>query len=210
MNEAHIRGRIITYTMQQIRWYGIRNIRMDDIAKELGISKRTLYCLFTDKKSLVKVCLKIFSENGRRLLQRNPIYRKDVPISDALHVVNSYITTIYQISKVLLEELDSDITYRLTIDQEKYFWNSQLTKALEKCKSKICPVIENDTEQLSANILQLFYLNCINGNPYQSQLQIGYVFLKGLVYCDSINDMDNQVKHEWNKLLTILQNWERL
>mgnify|MGYP001256877958 CR=1 FL=1 len=55
--------------------YGIRSVTMDSIANELGISKRTLYEIFTDKDDLVmqaiqegskhhkKVCRKIISES---------------------------------------------------------------------------------------------------------------------------------------------------
>lgn len=33
--------------------YGVKSVTMDDIAKELGISKKTLYLTFTDKKDVV-------------------------------------------------------------------------------------------------------------------------------------------------------------
>ncbi|WP_430936593.1 TetR/AcrR family transcriptional regulator [Saccharicrinis sp. 156] len=33
--------------------YGIKSVSMDDIAKELGVSKKTLYQVFSDKKELV-------------------------------------------------------------------------------------------------------------------------------------------------------------
>ena len=37
---------------------GIKAVRMDDIAQELGISKRTLYEMFGDKEQLLYLCLK--------------------------------------------------------------------------------------------------------------------------------------------------------
>jgi AcrR family transcriptional regulator len=36
------------------RKYGIKSITMDDVAKELGISKKTLYQYVSDKKDLYK------------------------------------------------------------------------------------------------------------------------------------------------------------
>ena len=38
--------------------YGIKSVTMDDLARSLHISKKTLYQHFTDKKDLVKTCLK--------------------------------------------------------------------------------------------------------------------------------------------------------
>lgn len=49
---------IIEYCTDQFVRYGIRSIRMDDIAEGLGISKRTIYELFGDKETLVTECIK--------------------------------------------------------------------------------------------------------------------------------------------------------
>lgn len=37
---------------------GIKSVRMDDIATQLGVSKRTLYEMFSDKKELLAECVK--------------------------------------------------------------------------------------------------------------------------------------------------------
>lgn len=44
--------------MQMFVRQGIKSVRMDDIAQELGVSKRTLYELFGDKEELLYLCLK--------------------------------------------------------------------------------------------------------------------------------------------------------
>ncbi|MBR5455303.1 MAG: TetR/AcrR family transcriptional regulator, partial [Rikenellaceae bacterium] len=36
---------------------GVKEVRMDDIAHELAMSKRTLYEVFADKRSLLEACL---------------------------------------------------------------------------------------------------------------------------------------------------------
>ena len=41
---------------------GIKSIRMDDIAKELGVSKRTLYELFEDKEELLYLSIRFMQE----------------------------------------------------------------------------------------------------------------------------------------------------
>ena len=52
-----IRERIIEEASRQFLNYGIRNVTMDGIAAELGISKRTVYETFKDKTELVYTCL---------------------------------------------------------------------------------------------------------------------------------------------------------
>ena len=45
---------IIEQATEMFRQLGIKAVRMDDIAHNLGVSKRTLYELFEDKMNLLK------------------------------------------------------------------------------------------------------------------------------------------------------------
>lgn len=49
---------IVGKAMQMFVRQGIKSVRMDDIAQELGVSKRTLYELFGDKEELLYLCLR--------------------------------------------------------------------------------------------------------------------------------------------------------
>ena len=57
MKEDIIKTGLIRITRNQIVKYGTRRVNMDDIVKEMGISKRTLYMIFKDKRSLIHTCL---------------------------------------------------------------------------------------------------------------------------------------------------------
>ena len=52
------RDYIIGKAMSMFVRQGIKAVRMDDIAQELGVSKRTLYEMFGDKEELLYLCLK--------------------------------------------------------------------------------------------------------------------------------------------------------
>jgi TetR/AcrR family transcriptional regulator, cholesterol catabolism regulator len=52
-----ITERIVEEATRQFFQYGIRNVTMDGIASELGISKRTVYENFKDKTALVRQCM---------------------------------------------------------------------------------------------------------------------------------------------------------
>lgn len=58
--------RIIEQAMQMFVSQGIRAVRMDDIAQQLGVSKRTLYELFGDKESLLYLAVDCYFEQMRR------------------------------------------------------------------------------------------------------------------------------------------------
>ena len=49
--------RILNESFQLFIQYGIRSITMDDIAKHMGISKRTIYENFRDKDDLLHAAL---------------------------------------------------------------------------------------------------------------------------------------------------------
>ena len=57
MKRGVTKEEIIHATQELIARNGIRAVRVDEIAQTLGISKRTLYEMFTDKNDLVSACL---------------------------------------------------------------------------------------------------------------------------------------------------------
>lgn len=60
------RERIIDQAMQMFVSQGIKSVRMDDIAQQLGVSKRTLYELFGDKEGLLYLAMERYSECNRQ------------------------------------------------------------------------------------------------------------------------------------------------
>lgn len=56
-SRSELRERIIQTAVEAFSTHGIKSITMDDIAASLGISKRTLYEVFSDKESLLEECI---------------------------------------------------------------------------------------------------------------------------------------------------------
>ena len=65
MKRGVTKEEIIHATQELIARNGIRAVRVDEIAQTLGISKRTLYEMFTDKNDLVSACLDAMSHQQR-------------------------------------------------------------------------------------------------------------------------------------------------
>ncbi len=57
MNSEHRINEIIIHALSVFQRYGIKSVSMDDIARHMGISKKTLYQYFNDKTQLVDVAL---------------------------------------------------------------------------------------------------------------------------------------------------------
>ncbi len=60
------KDRIVEQTMHMFVAQGIKSVRMDDIAQQLGVSKRTLYELFGDKEGLLYLAMTCYFEQHRK------------------------------------------------------------------------------------------------------------------------------------------------
>jgi AcrR family transcriptional regulator len=88
--------------------YGIKSITMDDAARELGISKKTLYGYFKDKDELVKC----FVEHHIRHMQEDmhKLQTSQVNAIEELLIVSKFITQY-------LKKVNPSVTY----DLQKYY-----------------------------------------------------------------------------------------
>ncbi len=76
--------RIIAHSAELFAKKGCKTITMDDIATSMGISKRTIYENFTDKKELLAACLNYFFE------------REDLDIKAILQSSENIIAAIFK------------------------------------------------------------------------------------------------------------------
>ncbi len=53
---------IVCHALEMFKLRGIKGVRMEDVSRELKISKRTLYEKFNDKEELLMECVKLNSE----------------------------------------------------------------------------------------------------------------------------------------------------
>jgi len=65
-----IRERIIEGASQLFKMYGTRSVTMDSLASHIGISKRTIYEVFSDKDDLLEGVLRKMAVKQRELIDR--------------------------------------------------------------------------------------------------------------------------------------------
>ena len=70
-HKNQVRSKIIDVASDMFLTKGIKTVKMDDVSKELGISKRTLYEFFNNKETLLLYCMKNMKE-------KENLYRKKV------------------------------------------------------------------------------------------------------------------------------------
>lgn len=59
----------MTTALDLFSQYGVKSVSMDDIARNIGISKRTIYEFFEDKETLLQEAIKTHNNNMRAILK---------------------------------------------------------------------------------------------------------------------------------------------
>lgn len=109
---------IIDGAEKLFRKNGLKSVTMDELARSLGMSKRTIYENFKDKDELIQSCLLKFSTDG--LARRNKILDSNSNVYEVM----------YQFAQLQHQEL-SGVNPVLFDDLRKYY-----SDLLAKSKSK--------------------------------------------------------------------------
>jgi TetR/AcrR family transcriptional regulator, cholesterol catabolism regulator len=89
--------------------YGVRSISMDDICRETGISRKTIYKLFTSKNNLVEKLLELEREHFEIIFNTDK-FDGEVNAIDILLMVSKDVNNKF-----------SDISPSMTFDLKKYY-----------------------------------------------------------------------------------------
>jgi AcrR family transcriptional regulator len=130
------RQRILEIAMAQFARFGVRTITMEDLARQAGISKKTIYQEFEDKKDLVKAVFAAILEQDRKRL------------AFILEQGDGVIEHLVQTSKLMRERLTS-INPLVILEVQKYFpeaWNLFESFKQETIQQDLIKVLERGKE----------------------------------------------------------------
>lgn len=105
--EHQISDRIKQKANDLIMQYGIRSVSMDDIAKALGISKKTIYQYFADKDELIEAVIKDKIEFTQNCCEKDKALAKD-----AVHEVF--------LAMQMMQEMFQNMNPSIIYDMEKF------------------------------------------------------------------------------------------
>ena len=130
LDRALVKDRIIKYASKAFAQKGIRQVKMDVMATELAISKRTLYELIEDKESLLLEVLKYNHSKKLQMLE---------DVRQSANNIMEIIVAFYEYSILQLERINI-----------KFFEDLQRTKGtieLPPCISALNEVNKLDTNR---------------------------------------------------------------
>lgn len=152
--------------------YGIKSVSMDDVSRELGISKKTLYQHFKDKDELVKKVIRMHMEHVASEMRK--IESQNVNAIEELFMVSKFITQY-------LKQLNPSVTY----DLQKYYpdiW-----------KSIYLNQREHVYEQVKENMVK-----GMKQGLYRSDLNIEVIAHFYLYRIEMANTIDLVVEHKYS------------
>jgi len=182
------RTRILEIAIEHFSKFGIRAVTMEDIARQCGISKKTIYLEFADKKDLVKAAFETLLNEDR---QR---------INFILETEDGVIEHLAKSSQVIRERLLS-INPVAILEVQKYFpeaWRMFEEYKVEVIMKDLIEVIEKGKKlgyfrpDIESNLLVKVRINQINSaldpenfnrpdfNLVEEQLVLLDLFLHGI------------------------------
>ena len=111
--------RILEKAHELFMRYGVRSVSMDDIAAQLGMSKKTLYQYYTDKEELVDAVLSEVLDKNR------------LECLDKRQVAENAVHEVFQAFD-MMQEMFSNMNPSIVFDLEKY--HPAVYKKLERHK----------------------------------------------------------------------------
>jgi AcrR family transcriptional regulator len=99
-----VKNKILTGAIQLYMRYGIKSLTMDDIARELGISKKTLYLYVTDKDDLVSQAMLSYL-NDEEFLCSQLFTDSSNPIGEMLEMIKWQFKNHGQLNQSALFDL---------------------------------------------------------------------------------------------------------
>jgi TetR/AcrR family transcriptional regulator, cholesterol catabolism regulator len=140
-----IRDRIIEGAAELFRTYGIKSVTMDSLATHLGISKRTIYEVFSDKDELLTGVLKCMAEKQKSLVKR------------VLDESENAIVAIFKLLEINTVHFQ-DLSPAFHADMKKYY-QDVLMKNVDKFE---VPDYRNNIQLIERGIKEKFFRKDLN------------------------------------------------
>ncbi len=123
--------------------YGIKNITMDEIAKHLGMSKKTIYQYYKDKDEMVHSIMQYKIEEDRIMCSKTYTESENLVV-EVFGIMKNLKDIIGNINPILFHELHKFYpnTWKLYED----FKNGFILESIERClnKGQVDGLVRND------------------------------------------------------------------
>lgn len=123
-----LRNRILKASMNEFLCKGVKSVKMDDIANSLGISKRTLYEIYSNKEELLLEAVKIHEEEYDSYMTKYASAPEHTVIDIIIEFYKKHIMNISNVSPSFFSELHKYKAVREYLENRR---NERFKNAIE-------------------------------------------------------------------------------
>lgn len=184
-----IKKRILKTAKAFIFEYGIRGWNMDEFAKEVGITKRTLYKYMNSKESLIEAALVDYIKETQKELadQLNHTADFNSGIHVILHIFPELVTKMQ--SKILEDIYKHYPSIEKTIFQNREEFSYEIIKFIQK--GKTLGIVRTEIKDMAiVEAVQAFILYYAKNNPDTLSIKLREsidLLLNGIIQGDKNN-----------------------
>jgi len=162
--------------------YGIKNLTMDDVAKELGMSKKTIYRFVENKSELVKLTLQNYLDAERKQLE-SVLKPAENSVDEMIQMVSYFYNQVRDFNPSALTDLQK--YYPETWDlYHKHRFHFILDRIEENVKSGVKQGVYRS--DLNADIISKVYIGGIDMLANQDLFPVKkYVYIE--IYKEYLN-----------------------
>lgn len=182
---------MIAYTSQALRQYGIRAVHMDDIAKSMSISKRTLYQAYVTKDNLINACLESYLNRIRNLFQ---IIRYNYPevLEYLWEISKTYIENLYRAECVFWLDVSKHLEYKYIYSSYNCIWADELEQMILACQKEKYVISNLNVSMFVKSFITLLYNGRIAECPYIMLHSSAYFMFRGIMTEQGIEQLDSK------------------
>lgn len=182
---------MIAYTSQALRQYGIRAVHMDDIAKSMSISKRTLYQAYVTKDNLINACLESYLNRIRNLFQ---IIRYNYPevLEYLWEISKTYIENLYRAECVFWLDVSKHLEYKYIYSSYNCIWADELEQMILACQKEKYVISNLNVSMFVKSFITLLYNGRIAECPCIMLHSSAYFMFRGIMTEQGIEQLDSK------------------
>ena len=189
------REAILRSTRQEISRNGISAFRVEEVARLLGMSKRTIYRIFPTRADLLRDCILLMGAEVKGRI--HALEKKDgnEPVKGIWQLLEEYVDGLYQVEGIFLRELKQSPEYTGKWREVRETWKMALVKFMEQGKQQGDLLAHTDFSLIADRLLTALFESRVEEEfPYARQLVFCRTLLRGIATPAGIARIEEEVE----------------
>lgn len=183
--DAEKRKRLIVFTSQQFKQKGIRAVRMDAIARDMNVSKRTIYEVYKTKDNLIDVCLSSYTDRTQNLF-RIIGYSSAGTLPRLMGTSKAFVENLYKGENAFWHDVTSHYGY--IYDAIREIWYAELARRVSDCQTEGLVMPGLDVDCFLGTFTSVLYSARMAGCPHGVLEDSALFMLRGAMTARGISE----------------------